>query len=101
MNVSLLVTLLKREEAEFGVERRKVTAELKKFAMTRAEVNAARYCKTVYHLYIDSADTLLTTTNYNGRTAGVLYFESEYKVQEAIRAVGEERIKKYYFGLED
>ena len=31
---------------------------------------------------------------------GTIYFESEEKAQQAIEAVGEERIKKYIFGVE-
>lgn len=32
---------------------------------------------------------------------GAIYFESEEKAQEAVSAVGIERIKKYLFGVED
>ena len=34
-------------------------------------------------------------------TQGAIYFESREKVEEAIDAVGEDRIKKYIFGVED
>ena len=31
----------------------------------------------------------------------VIYFESQEKAQQAIQSVGEERVKKYIFGVED
>lgn len=45
-------------------------------------------------------DIFLEYDNYE-MYHGVTYFESKNKVKEAIEAVGEERIKKYIFGLED
>lgn len=89
------------EEAHFELESRKVTAELKKFAMTREEVWAARHNELVFYLFLDSDNDWDITHDCSVRTPGVLYFKNRDIAQEAVEAVGEERIKKYYFGVED
>ena len=90
-----------KDDAEFARERLKVIAELKKFAMTREEVNAARHNTSIRYLYLDLNDTLTTTGDYNDRTPGVLYFENDDMAWEAVNAVGEERIRKYYLGVDE
>lgn len=89
------------KEAEFELERLKVTAELKKFAMTREEVKAARYNDSICYLYLNTDNILDITSECGVRTPGVLYFESSAKAWEAVDAVGTERIKNYYFGVYD
>ena len=83
-------------EAEFAVEKLKIEAELRKHSRPFEEG------KNNYFMVFD--------TNYNSvdilgmsysRVQGVIYFESEEKVQQAIETVGEDRIKKYIFGWED
>lgn len=88
------------EEAEFELERLKVTAELKKFAMSREEVKRARDVRAVYYLCLDSDNSLYGYSECSYRTP-TLYFADEHTVSEAIRAVGKDRIKQYYFGEED
>lgn len=85
-----------KEEAEFAVEKLKVEAELRKFSKTFDSMES---------------NVLLTMSFANGeidirrvflvKVQGAIYFESEEKANEAIDSVGEERIKKYIFGVED
>lgn len=89
------------EEADFEIERLRVIAELKKFAMSREEVKAARSCKYIYYFYSDGDGELDTSTCCGIRTPGVLYFESSDAALKAVEAVGEDRVKKYYLGVED
>ena len=85
-----------KEQAEFTVEKLKVESELRKFSRP--------FEPTVDNYYI----VFNTKTGYLGAgsrgyitSQGVIYFESEEKVQQAIYSVGEERIKKYIFGVEE
>ena len=84
------------EEAEFAVEKLKVEAELRKFS------RPFEYGKFNYYLFFDIDDNSFKTvfTSYCP-PQGAIYFEDEYKALEAIESVGEERIKKYIFGVED
>ena len=82
-----------KKEAEFEVERRKVMTELKKFASDFV-VGERNYC-IVWDFYageIYIGHRVLSKDNN-------LVFESEEKAQEAIKAIGEERVKKYILGV--
>lgn len=83
------------DQAKFAVEKLKVEAELRKFSrpFERGGNN--------YYILSDMYDNDLTISNMGFyRCQGTIYFESEEKAEEAIRMVGEERIKKYIFGVE-
>ena len=85
-----------KKEAEFAVEKLKVEAELRKFSRPFEE--------DVYNSYIElyMPDKTLTVDDCeHWQKQGVIYFESDKKAQQAIDAVGENRIKKYIFGVED
>lgn len=90
---------LTEEDAEFARERLKVIAELKMYAKEFSDGewkdNKTQKYYIVYRYSDDYIRSILTYTS-NG---SVLYFESPEKIQEAIDAVGEDRIKKYYFGV--
>lgn len=84
------------EQAEFAVEKLKVEAELRKFGrpFNRGENN--------YIICIGSnGNRLFTIGRLVDHYQGAIYFESAEKAGEAIEVVGEERIKKYIFGMED
>ena len=85
-----------KEEAEFALERQKVIMELKRFALEHNEKE------------IDWSDGKPKWLIYSNRNhVGVkyvnllkennIYFTSEKITQAAIKEIGEERIKKYYF----
>lgn len=84
-----------KEQAQFAVEKLKVEAELRKFSRPFKE-NDNNYYIELYLLdktiSIDSSDCF--------QTQGTIYFESTTIANEAIEAIGENRIKKYIFGVE-
>ena len=85
-----------KEQAEFAVEKLKVEAELRKFS------RPFEYGKFNYYLFLNiKSDSLDTQFTSYCPPQGAIYFESEEKAQQAIEAVGAERIKKYIFGVED
>lgn len=86
------------EEAKFEVERLKVLAEMKKFA----EPFDTKWDGEKFHFYIycDVNDKCLRVDGYTVARSGELYFKSEEKAWECVKAVGEDRIKKYYLGVE-
>lgn len=92
---------LTEEDAEFARERLKVIAELKKYAkeFSYGEWKDNKTQK-YYIVYRYSGDYIRSILTYTSKDS-VLYFESPEKIQEAIAAVGEDRIKKYYFGVRE
>ena len=84
------------KEAEFAVEKLKVEEELRKFS------RPFKHGRYDYYLFFDIESDCLDAhfTSYCP-PQGAIYFESEEKVQQAIKSVGEDRIKKYIFGVED
>ena len=85
-----------KQQAEFAVEKLKVEAELRKFS------RPFEYGKFNYYLFFDiDGNSFMTDFTSYCPPQGAIYFESEEKAQEAVSAVGKERIKKYIFGVED
>lgn len=85
-----------KEQAEFAVEKLKVEAELRKFSrpFECGEINQ--------YIFLDTdSDRIDVENRYYFPTQGTIYFESAEKVQQALKSVGRERIKKYIFGVED
>ena len=84
-----------KEEAEFRVEQLKVEAELRRFSRpfvpneNNYQLNYAHNSKS---LYIDCVRNIQSND---------IYFETADILREAIKVVGKDRIKKYYFGVED
>lgn len=94
-----------KEQAEFMVEKLKVIHELEKFAYENNEEE------------IDWNDTsrakLYLTMNYTDKCIDIfytygwiyspsnIYFTSKKIAKEAIETIGEDRIKKYYFGMNE
>lgn len=83
-----------KEQAEFAVEKLKVEAELRKFSrpFKRDSLNVVMCFDT-------EADELYSETK-RFMTQGAFYFEGLVQIQEAIKTIGEDRIKKYIFGVE-
>ena len=84
------------QEAEFAVEKLKVEAELRKFSRPFKEDE--------YNYFIQihpSHNNIVTDSDDYYQTQGTIYFESTAIANEAIDTIGEERIKKYIFGVED
>lgn len=92
---------LTEEDAEFARERLKVIAKLKKYAKEFSDGEwKDNKTQKYYIVYRYSGDYIRSILTYTSKD-GVLYFESKEKIQEAIDAVGGERIKKYYFGVRE
>ena len=84
------------QDAHFAVEKLKVEAELRKFS------RPFEYGKFNYYLFFDiDGNSFKTDFTSYCPPQGAIYFESGEKAQEAVSAVGEDRIKKYIFGVED
>ena len=84
------------EEAEFDVEKKKVETELLKFSRPFVDDNDNYFIKiNSYYKYltVDSDDSY--------QTQGTIYFESMEVANEAIDAIGADRIKKYLFRVEE
>lgn len=88
-----------REEAEFEVERLRVIAELKEFAEPedREWDNRNEHFKIVHKIFSD----IVCASYWTSVRDGTIYFESKEKAEEAIKAVGEDRIKKYYLRVKE
>ena len=85
-----------REQAEFTVEKLKVEAELRKFSRPFKEDE--------YNYFIQihpSHNNIVVESDDFYQTQGTIYFESTTIANEATDTVGEDRIKKYIFGVED
>ena len=92
-----------KEEAEFELEKKKVIAELQNYA---DEYNDEM------NWYDADSSKLTIFYNYNNNNLGIddycynrhmncIHFSSKNIAKAAIRAVGEDRIKKYIFGISE
>lgn len=92
-----------KEEAEFALEKQKVITELKRFALEHNEEDIdwndsnQRKCFLSYQhdKNIIFIDFYYSVQIYN------IYFTSEEIAQAAIKEIGEERLKKYYFEVKE
>ena len=85
-----------KEQAEFVVEKLKVEAELRKISrpFKCGEIN--------HYIFLNTDNECLDVVGLSySQYQGTIYFESEEKAQQAIQSVGEERIKKYIFEMEN
>ena len=84
-----------KQQAEFAVEKLKVEAELQKFGRPFKEDE--------YNYFIQihpSHNNIVVESDDFYQTQGTIYFESTAIANEATDTVGEDRIKKYLFGVE-
>ena len=85
-----------KEEAEFEAERLKVLRELEKVA------NPFNFSFENWYVYLDKDSNVNYSFKYLDRLIyGNYYFRSKGEAVKAIKAIGEERIKKYLFGVGD
>lgn len=90
------------EEAEFEVEKLKVIAELKRFALEHNEPIdwGDEFQKKLYICY-NFVDEIVDFDYWGGWRINDIFFTSEELVKQAIKEIGEYRIKKYYLGVEE
>lgn len=94
-------TFLTREDAEFAKERLKVIAELKKYAKEFSDEEWMNKDLRKYFIGFEYKFGGFSCYIANLRRRSEIYFESIQKANEAIEAVGEDRIKKYYLGVKE
>ena len=93
-----------REEAEFALERLKVIAEMKHYIAEHDDVELDwNSCEQEKYYILYYYDTDSIDIDYFRQTQFVdnsLYASSEEILENMIKEIGEDRIKKYYFGVE-
>lgn len=87
------------KEARFEVERLKVIAELKEFTFKPdwKDMTQDKYA-IVYNQFQNQVEW---RCNNNCIQRNDMHFETREDIEEAIQQVGEDRIKKYLFGVEE
>ena len=84
-----------KEQAEFAVEKLKVEAELRKYSTPFKEDENNCF------IQINSSHNNIVIDNDECyQTQGTIYYETRKEALLAIDTVGEDRIKKYIFGVE-
>lgn len=91
-----------KEEAEFELNRRLVYQELKDYALEHNE-GEIDWKNSDQEKWVISYDNQVKYLVYLDRYAlsdiGQIYFSSPKIAQEAVKTIGEDRIKKYLFGV--
>ena len=89
-----------QEEAEFEAERLKVLRELEKLgrAFKPYEDN---YSVSLGYNFQNQENLGISCTGATEFLYGNYYFDSEEEAEKAIEKIGEDRIKKYLFGVEE
>ena len=86
---------LTEKEAEFEAERRKIEAIVRRYArpFKHEEDN---YCILYFH-----DDKRVDIASYLVTDYGIPFLESKEVVEKVIDEIGEDRLKKYWFGIKD
>ena len=91
-----------REDAEFALEKLKVEAELRRFAEENNEHEIDWKDKNQVKWYINYIYNYgLVFLKSFAVKSNDIYFSSEKIAKQAVEYVGEERLKKYYFEVDD
>ena len=103
--VSMGLCFQTKEQAEFMAKKLKVIHELEKFAFenNEKEIYWNDVNQTKYYLGMFQSDKIIAVfSTYKWcYTPFNIYFTSEEIAKKAIETIGEDRIKKYYFGIKD
>lgn len=92
-----------KEEAEFAKQKQLVYQELKKYALEHntEEIDLENYLQIKYFIYCSTKSNDLCIMDVSKmKIAGQVYFTSEKIAKNAIKEIGEDRIKKYLFEIE-
>mgnify|MGYP006924873559 CR=1 FL=1 len=94
-----------REKAEFAREKAKVKAELERYALEHNDPKKEAWDGNSYHYeivcaYLSKEGVSVSTNTGPYRGESITYFTSKEIAENAIEAVGEERILKYLFGVD-
>lgn len=88
-----------REEAEFELERLRVLAEMKKVA--ESEDRKWNGYDKHWCLYYDVESGSIRQSFNSVCKSNDIYFESKEKAMECVKAVGEDKIRKYYLRIKE
>ena len=99
--LSLGNVFLTIEDAKFAIERLKVIAELKKYAKEFSDEEWMNKDLPKYFIGFEYKFGGFSCYIANLRRGSEIYFESIQKANEAIEAVGKDRVKKYYLGIKE
>ena len=90
------------EQAEFTLEKQKVYMQLKRYALGNNKTNINFNISNQAKYYIEMFENdLIVFTTYKIQYYNQIYFTSEEIALNAIAEIGEDRIKKYLFEVED
>lgn len=90
-----------KEKAEFAAEKKKIERELELFACTHDQpINWTDLKQLKYYFYFDYENEKIWVDFHCRHNAGEPHFSSKELCWQAIKEIGEERLKKYYFGVE-
>ena len=91
------------EKAEFAFEKLKVTTELERFAEEHndKEIDWKNGRQSKHFLYYDFPQKTIATEHYFCTKENKVYFTSYGIARQAVGAIGEDRLKKYYFNVQD
>lgn len=92
---------LTKENAEFAIERLKVIAELKKYAKEFSDEEWQNQSMGKHYITFNYEDHAIKIGYLCYLKGNDIYFETKEKAQEAIKWVGEDRVKKYYLGVKE
>ena len=90
-----------REEAEFEVERLKVIKELKDYALEHNESEIDWKNKEKWYIYYDYPCSAVFSAWTYKMGLNTVYFTSSEIADNAIKSIGKNRLKKYYFEIEE
>ena len=92
-----------KEDAEFALEKQKVITELKRFALehNKEDIDWNDSKQRKYFLFYQHEKNIIFIDYYYFYQSCSIHFTSEEIAQAAIKEIGEERLKKYYFEVKE
>ena len=86
-----------REEAEFALEKQKVIVELERYALKHNDPTK----EPTWELGYNRKEKAIHSIEYIDNFVSSIRFTSSNLVDEAIETIGEDRLIKYYFGIQE
>lgn len=91
-----------QEEAEFEAECRRVETKLRQFAMENNEdIDWSDNESTKWFITYDHTNNCVDVDYYHILQSADVYFSSRTFAEKAIKEIGEENLKKYYFRIKE
>ena len=92
-----------KEEAEFALEKVRVETELRRFAEenNECEIDWTDKKHEKWFIFYNCKEEIINPLYVYDFCICNICFTSEEIARQAIKSIGEERLKKYYFGVED